>query len=133
MIIGGSGLRRTPNLAARFADEFNLFDSLEATPPVFDRVRRACADVGRDRELLYSVAQTVCCGRDAAEIKRRADAIGDDLEGLRAEGLAGTPAEIVDKIGRFAELGCSAVYLQVLDLDDLEHLELLASEVMPQV
>jgi F420-dependent oxidoreductase-like protein len=133
VIVGGSGRRRTPSLAARFADEFNLFDSLEATPSVFDRVRQACVDAGRERELLFSVAQTVCCGRDNAEVKRRADAIGDDLDGLRAEGLAGTPAEIVDKIGRFAELGCSAVYLQVLDLDDLDHLELLASEVLPQV
>jgi F420-dependent oxidoreductase-like protein len=133
VIIGGSGLRRTPNLAARFADEFNLFDSLEATPAVFERVRRACEDVGRERELRYSVAQTVCCGRDEAEVQRRADAIGDDLAELRVEGLAGTPPQIVDKIGRFAELGCSVLYLQVMDLEDLEHLELLASEVLPHV
>ena len=133
VIVGGSGLRRTPALAARFADEFNLFDSLDATPPVFDRVRQACEDVGRERDLLLSVAQTVCCGRDDAEVRRRAAAIGDDLDELRAEGLAGTPAEIVDKIGRFAELGCSTIYLQVLDLHDLDHLELLAAEVMPQV
>jgi len=52
---------------------------------------------------------------------------------VRAEGLGGTPAEVVDKIGRFAAAGASRLYLQVLDLHDLDHLELVAAEVKPQV
>ncbi|MBX6168363.1 MAG: LLM class F420-dependent oxidoreductase, partial [Thermobispora bispora] len=52
---------------------------------------------------------------------------------LRVNGLAGTPQEIVDKIGRFAKMGAERLYLQVLDLDDLEHLELIAAEVLPYV
>jgi F420-dependent oxidoreductase-like protein len=134
LIVGGSGPRRTPMLAARFADEFNHFDTLESTAPVLDRVRQACADAGRTRPLTFSIAQVTCCGRDDAQLRQRAGAIGyDDLGALRAEGLAGTPAEIVDKLGRFGELGVEVAYLQVLDLDDIDHIELLATEVLPQM
>jgi alkanesulfonate monooxygenase SsuD/methylene tetrahydromethanopterin reductase-like flavin-dependent oxidoreductase (luciferase family) len=81
----------------------------------------------------HSVAQTVCCGRDRAELDRRAAAIGQRLEDLRAHGVAGTPAEVVDRIGQFAGIGAERAYLQVLDLDDIDHLELIAAEVLPQV
>jgi F420-dependent oxidoreductase-like protein len=135
ILIGGRGPRRTPQLAARYADEFNVaFVTLEQTAAVFGRVREACQAAGRDPgSLVYSAAQTVCCGRDEAELARRARAIGWDLATQRAAGLVGTPDEIVDRIGAFAELGATRIYLQVLDLHDLDHLELIASEVMPQV
>ena len=135
VLIGGGGERRTPRLAARFADEYNVpFDTVEASVAAFGRVRRACQEAGRDPgSLVYSAAQTVCCGRDEAELARRAQAIGEQLADLRQSGLAGSPAEIVDKLGRFAAAGAERVYLQVLDLHDLDHLELIAAEVMPQV
>jgi alkanesulfonate monooxygenase SsuD/methylene tetrahydromethanopterin reductase-like flavin-dependent oxidoreductase (luciferase family) len=132
VIIGGTGARRTPRLAARFADEFNVpFHTPEDTGATFDRVRAAAAETGRT--LIYSAAQTVVVGRTEAEVKRRADAIGNDPDRLRVEGLAGSPAELVDKIGRFAELGAERIYLQILDLSDLDQIELLAAEVLPQV
>ncbi len=135
VLIGGLGKKRTPRLAARFADEYNVaFADAGHTSAAFGRVRDACQAVDRDpASMVYSAAQTVCCGRDAAELGRRAAAIGRDLAGLRANGLGGTPAEIVDKIGQFAGLGATRMYLQVLDLHDLDHLELIAGEVMPQV
>jgi F420-dependent oxidoreductase-like protein len=135
VLIGGGGQRRTPRLAARFADEYNLpFASVEATAAAFGRVREACQEAGRDPgSMVYSAAQTVCCGRDEAEVARRAEAIGYQVDDLRRDGLAGTPAEVVDKLGRFAGAGATRAYLQVLDLHDLAHLELIASEVMPQV
>ena len=135
LLIGGGGPRRTPRLAARFADEYNVpFASLADTSSAFTRVRRACQEAGRDPgSLVYSAAQTVCCGRDEAELARRADATGQKLADLRRDALAGSPAEIVDRLGAFAEAGLGRAYLQVLDLHDLDHLELLASEVMPQV
>jgi F420-dependent oxidoreductase-like protein len=135
ILIGGRGPRRTPQLAARYADEFNVaFVSAEQTASAFGRVRAACQAAGRDPgSLVYSAGQTVCCGRDEAELARRAEAIGWDLATQRADGLVGTPDEIVDRIGAYAELGATRVYLQVLDLHDLDHLELIASEVMPQV
>ncbi len=135
ILVGGHGPRRTPRLAARFADEFNVaFVSLEETGAAFGRVRDACAAVGRDpASLVYSAAQVVCCGRTGAELARRAAAIGREVAELEAGGLAGSPAQIVGKLRDFARTGASRMYLQVLDLHDLDHLELIATEVMPHV
>jgi F420-dependent oxidoreductase-like protein len=130
IIIGGKGKRRTPQLAAKYADEFNVpFETLESSGAIFGHVRAA---VGAGT-LRYSAAQTVAIGRNDVEVARRAAAIGEDLDGLRVGGLAGTPAQVVDKIGQFAQLGASRLYLQVLDLTDLDHLELIATAVAPQV
>jgi F420-dependent oxidoreductase-like protein len=135
VIIGGGARRRTAALAARYADEFNApFQSPAQSQALFGRIREACSEAGRESSsMVFSAAQTVCCGRDDGEVARRAAAIGRDAAGLRAQGLAGTPSEIVDKIGEFASAGASTLYLQVLDLSDLGHLELLASEVLTQV
>jgi F420-dependent oxidoreductase-like protein len=134
ILIGGGGRRRTPRLAARYADEFNAaFQSPEDSAAAFERVRAACRESRRERDMLFSVAQVLCCGTSEAEIARRAAAIGREVPELREHGLAGTPAEVVDKLGRFAEVGASRVYLQVLDLTDLDHLALVARDVMPQV
>ncbi|MGO4205225.1 LLM class F420-dependent oxidoreductase [Rhodococcus sp. TAF43] len=135
IVIGGMGKRRTPAMAARYADEFNLpFVSIEDTVAQFDRVREACAAVDRDPDkLVYSNALVLCCGRTEDEIARRAARIGREVDELRENGLAGTPAELVDKIGHYSEAGTQRIYLQTLDLADLDHLELVASEVMPQL
>jgi F420-dependent oxidoreductase-like protein len=135
IIIGGYGTKRTPALAARYAQEFNLaFPPLDAYRESVERVKRACTDAGRDPDSLRTtVALVVCCGRDEAEFRRRADAIGRAPDELRANGAAGLPAEVVDKLRAFEAAGAEAAYLQVLGLSDLEHLRLLAAEVMPEV
>ncbi|MEU0272953.1 LLM class F420-dependent oxidoreductase [Streptomyces sp. NPDC006307] len=135
VLIGGHGATRTPRLAARYADEFNIpFASLEATREQFGRVRAAAEEFGRrPDDLVYSNALVVCVGKDDAEVARRAAAIGRDVDELKANGLAGSPAEVVDKIGRYATLGTSRIYLQLLDLTDLDHLELISSRVQAQL
>ena len=135
VVIGGKGKRRTPELAARFAAEYNVpFDTPEVVAACFERARRACEAVGRDpASLVLSCAQTLAVGVDEVEVQRRVDAGGNDLDWVRAAGLAGTPAEVADKIGRLAGLGAARVYLQVLDLNDLDHLRLAAAEVAPHV
>ncbi|NLU65785.1 LLM class F420-dependent oxidoreductase [Streptomyces sp. HNM0574] len=135
VLVGGHGKSRTPRVAARFADEFNIpFASPEDTRAQFARVRAAAEEHGRRADdLIYSNALVVCVGRDDAEVARRAAAIGRDPQELRENGLAGTPAEVVEKIGRYAEAGASRFYLQVLDLKDLDHLELIASQVQAQL
>ncbi|WP_435741620.1 LLM class F420-dependent oxidoreductase [Nocardioides sp. SYSU DS0663] len=134
VLIGGVGKKRTPALAARYADEFNLpFVDEATTEAQFARVRRACEEVDRDPATMrWSNALVLCVGEDEAEIERRADAIGREKAELRENGLAGTPEEVLDKLGRYAALGAERVYLQVLDLSDLDHLRLVAREVMPQ-
>jgi alkanesulfonate monooxygenase SsuD/methylene tetrahydromethanopterin reductase-like flavin-dependent oxidoreductase (luciferase family) len=131
LILGGGGRRRSAALAARFADEYNVGFDRAQTAAIFGRVRDAAAETGRS--LIYSVAQTTCVGRDEAELERRADAIGQDIGQLRESGIAGTPAEVVERIGEYAAHGATRIYLQILDMSDLDHLELIASEVMPQL
>lgn len=135
IIIGGGGKKKTPRLAAKYAAEFNrVFTSLEDTATQFDTVLRACDAISRDRSTLtLSAGQAVCVGRDDAEVARRAAAIGRDVNDLRADGLAGTPAEVVDKINAYGEIGATRMYLQVLDLADLDHVQLIADEVMRQL
>ena len=135
IIIGGAGKRRTPALAAQYAAEFNAaFQSAPASGGLFERVRGACADVGRDPStLVCSAAQVVCLGSDEATLRRRADAIGREVDELRENGLAGSADEIVERIGTFAEVGASRIYLQVLDLSDLEHLEEISDGVLRQL
>lgn len=133
VLIGGLGKKRTPELAARFADEFNLpFVDEETTGRQFGRVRAACEAIGRDPdELTWSNALVLCVGRDEAEISRRAEAIGRGVDELRDNGLAGTPDEVVAKVKRYEALGAQRIYLQVLDLGDLDHLQLVAEQVVP--
>jgi len=136
IVIGGGGPKRTPALAARFASEFNLaFPTLDFVGLQYDRVRAALAAVGRSPDdITYSAAFVVCAGRDDAETARRADAMGRDVAKLPTETpLFGTPSAIVDQLGQFAEAGVQRAYLQLLDLSDLDHLELFAAQVMPQL
>lgn len=138
IIIGGHGRRRTPALAARYAAEFNVaFAPLEDAAAQFDRVAAACVEAGRaPQSLTRSAALTTVVGADDAQVSARARAIGRDEAELRAAGLAGTPTEVVDRIGTWVErTGITRLYLQVLDLseDVVDHLELIAAEVLPQV
>jgi F420-dependent oxidoreductase-like protein len=135
VIIGGSGPVRTPRLAALYAAEFNLgFITPEDSARQYDVVRDACRAIDRDPgSLVFSTAQTVCCGTTESDIARRAAAIGRGVDELKVNGLCGTPEEVVDKLGRFASIGVSRAYLQVLDLADFDHLALLGEEVLPRV
>jgi F420-dependent oxidoreductase-like protein len=135
VLIGGHGASRTPKLTARFADEFNMpFASIDDSERQFGRVRAAAEAVGRKADdLVYSNALVVCVGKDDQEVARRAAAIGREVDELKENGLAGTPSEVVDKIGRYAEIGSRRFYLQVLDLADLDHLELISAQVQAQL
>ena len=135
IIIGGAGAKRTPALAAAFAAEFNVpFAPLDIANTQIERVTAALADAGRSPDsLTYSAAFVVCAGRDDAEIARRANAIGREVDELRSNSPAvGTPGEIAEKLASYEQAGVQRVYLQLLDLSDLDHLEFFASQVIPQ-
>jgi alkanesulfonate monooxygenase len=136
VIIGGGGPKRTPALAAKFADEFNVaFTDIDTAVTQFGRVHDACDAIGRDPlSLRRSVALVMCVGRTEAELGKRAAEIGRSVADLRDGGLAGSPAEVVDRIGTWRErTGVARIYLQTLDLQDLDHVELVAAEVAPQL
>ncbi len=136
VIVGGKGPKRTPQLAARFATEVNVaFASMDEVAEQFARVDAACRAIDRDpAELRRSVALFACGGRGDAEVTKRALTLGQEVDELRAKGITGTPAEVVDLLGTWRErTGISRVYLQILDLADLDHVELIAAEVTPQL
>ena len=132
IIMGGYGAKRTPALAAQYANEFNLpFSPLDLYRPMCDNVRAACEARGRDPEsMVFSAAQVLCCGANDAEVARRAQRIGREVDELLANGAAGSPARVLDRIASFAEAGATRMYLQVLDMDDLDHIALVAEEVL---
>ncbi len=135
VIVGGGGAKRTPKLAARFATEFNLpFPDFDEIAAKYASVRAACAAIDRDpNELTYSAALIAVGGSNEAEFARRAAMVGREPAELREHGLAGTTSEIVDRLGSLADSGVESVYLQIMDLHDLDHLEFLAAEVAPQL
>lgn len=133
LIVGGTGLSRTPALAARVAAEYNVaFMNVEATAARYEVARSRCSEQGRDpATLTLSHAVTVCCASSDAELVRRAERIGRAVEDLRENGAAGTPREVAARLREYRDAGASRSYLQVIDLDDLDHVALIAAEVMP--
>ena len=132
--MGGWGKTRTPRLAAQYADEFNVPFAPQpaAYTAQLDAVRAACEAADRDPgSLTWSAAVTVVCGEDEAAYAGRAAAIGRDPGELRTNAAAGTVSEVTDRLAGFVEAGAERLYLQVLDLRDLDHLRLLAAEVAP--
>jgi F420-dependent oxidoreductase-like protein len=132
-IVGGLGTSRTPRLAALFAAEFNVpYASIEESRSQFARVDGACRATGRDpSSMIRSVAQVVCCGASERELARRAMVIGRDVDELRESAIAGTPAEVVDRIRQWSDIGVSRLYLQIVDVKDLDHVRLIAKDVVP--
>jgi F420-dependent oxidoreductase-like protein len=133
IVMGGQAKPRSALLATAYADEYNVaFRPLSNTREVHDRIRQSCEKAGRDpASMVYSAGQVVCCGTTESEVARRAKAIGREPAELRENGLAGTPSEILEKLVTFADRGVERFYLQVLDLTDLDHLRLIAEQVLP--
>lgn len=135
VLIGGGGPRRTPALAAQYGDEYNQsFPEIDAIGPRIEVINKALADAGRaPGSLVQSVALVAVVGQDEAEFTRRAAAIGREPAELREHGIAGTVTEVVDRLKALEAAGVQRVYLQILDLADLDHLDLIAREVRPQL
>jgi alkanesulfonate monooxygenase SsuD/methylene tetrahydromethanopterin reductase-like flavin-dependent oxidoreductase (luciferase family) len=132
IIMGGSGPKRTPALAARYADEFNVsFKPLDTFTEHKQRVDAACTAADRTRPMRYSAALVVCAGETEADVARRANAIGRSPAQLREDGAAGSADETAATIRSYVDAGADRIYLQLLDLADLDHLDFIASAVAP--
>jgi len=132
ILIGGYGARTTPRLAATYASEFNVpFPPLAAYPDLRDNVRRACDAMDRPHDdLVWSVALVVCVGQTDVDVARRAQRIGRQVDELKENGAAGSPAEVLDKLASFAELGVDRIYLQLLDIDDVDQVAEIGNDVV---
>lgn len=134
IIVGGGGAVRTPALAARYATEFNQFKPFDEFALQVQRVRAACMAIGRTRPMVYSGVLIACAGATDAEVARRGAAIHRDPAELRAEKWAcGTADEVASVIRTWVDAGVERLYLQVLDMHDLDHLDFIAEEVIPRV
>ena len=136
IIVGGGGPRRTPDIAARFATEFNIgFRSEAEIAAAFARVREACERIDRDpASLKLSVALPTIAAPDEKTLSRRAEAVGRSLDQFRdGTNICGDATEIVAKVGRLIDLGAQRVYFQTVDMRDLDQTAYLGEEVLPQL
>jgi F420-dependent oxidoreductase-like protein len=135
IIIGGGGSKRTPRLAAQYAAEFNrAFSSVEDFTAACGRVREACRSIDRDpASIRTTMALIAAVGEDEAEFTRRAAAVNREPAELRENGVCGLPSEAAAMMRRFRDAGAQRIYLQILDLADLDHLDLIARDVVPRV
>ncbi|MEV4463356.1 LLM class F420-dependent oxidoreductase [Micromonospora echinofusca] len=138
IIVGGRGPKRTPELAARYADEFNMpFKTVAETAAAYERVREACDRTGRAESgrapLTLSAGIVVAIGRTDAEAQRRAAPLHVKSALPPEDPVVGSPAQLVDRIGEFAAIGATRVHLRLIDFADLDHLELIAAEVLPRL
>jgi alkanesulfonate monooxygenase SsuD/methylene tetrahydromethanopterin reductase-like flavin-dependent oxidoreductase (luciferase family) len=134
IIVGGTGARRTPAVAARYADEFNgaLAASGTELAERYAVFERACAAIGRDpAEVRRSVVLPVACGATAAEVERRAAVIGSEF--MRTNAAIGSPQVVAERVQEFAAAGADTVYLHIYDIHDLDHIALIGAEVLPRL
>jgi F420-dependent oxidoreductase-like protein len=131
IVVGGTGPRRTPALAARFADEFNgaFGPGLRER---YDRFRDACEKIDRDPATArLSVVIPVACGQNKVEVDRRLEAFGSPR--LRDAAAKGGPQVVIDKLADLAADGADTVYFHIYDIDDLDHIRMLGEEVLPHI
>jgi F420-dependent oxidoreductase-like protein len=133
IIIGGTGAKRTPSLAARFANEFNApFVPLDTFASQANRVRTACDAIGRAHTtLVYSAAVIVCIGATESDFHRRAAFVtavtGMSADLIRQNCIAGTMEQARHAIEQWTAAGAQRLHLLPVDPSDIEHLNLLAA------
>ena len=139
ILIGGNGEKRTLALAARYAREWNaVFIPPAELARLNARLDELLAQHGRQPGEVRRSLMTGCVfGRDDGEVQRKVEARTRgqrSADELRQRGLVvGTAGQIVEQCARLAEAGAQRLMLQWLDLDDVDGLEALAKEVLPQL
>ena len=131
IIIGGAGPKRTPTLAAKYADEFNGALGMDVRER-FANFRRICAEVvGRDpASVRLSATLPVCIGSSPEDLERRKESLGAPGARLLAAGITGTAGEVIAAIENLADQGADTVYFHVYGPGDVEHIRLLGAEVV---
>ncbi|MBV9803714.1 MAG: LLM class flavin-dependent oxidoreductase [Solirubrobacterales bacterium] len=136
LIVGGLGPRRTPELAARFADEFNAaFATLDVARERFAQVKSRAGELGRDPAALRLsvVIPRVCVGIDAADVARRQELLGPPVGAIPDQGLAGSPEYVAERLAEWVQAGTDRIYIHLLDVEDVEQVRLLGERVAPSL
>jgi F420-dependent oxidoreductase-like protein len=133
IVIGGTGPRRTPLMAATYADEFNSGGGA-GTAERFANVRRVCEEIGRDPSTLrMSVTTQLICGATRGEAEARLERLGDPGRRMLSMGTLGDVPAVVGALEELKAAGAEIAYLHIFDIDDLDHLRLIGAEVIPQL
>ena len=129
LVIGGSGEKRTPTLAGTRAREYNFFTTDPETASLRISVMREAAG---DREVEATVMGPALVGADEADFKERLGAAAskrgqsaDELESAwRERGLLiGTRYEVAEQVAGLEEAGVERIYVQWIDLDNLDDMK----------
>jgi F420-dependent oxidoreductase-like protein len=133
IVVGGNGTRRTLPLAARYADEWNgVFLTADEFADLSSRLDGLVQEAGREPgEIRRTVMTRVVFGRNEADVDSKLD--GASRDQLPEAVFAGTPNEIVERLGNLSEAGVQRVMLQWLEVDDIDSLEAMAHSVLPQL
>ena len=132
--IGGNGPKRTLPLVAKYADEWNaVYPLLADYPALSAKLDSLLEDEGRSSTAVKRTAMSrLLVGRDEADLVTRIDP--DKLAQMKErDAPVGTPNEVVQKLGEYAEAGIEGVMLQLIDMDDITMLETFAAGVLPQL
>ena len=131
IIIGGAGAKRTPTLAAKYADEFNGALGLDVRER-YANFRRICEDVvGRDPATVrLSATVPVAIGRDADDLDKRLKSLGEPGARLLAAGVTGYADDVIRAVEDVASQGADTVYFHVYGPSDVAHIELLGEQVV---
>jgi alkanesulfonate monooxygenase SsuD/methylene tetrahydromethanopterin reductase-like flavin-dependent oxidoreductase (luciferase family) len=125
-IIGGSGKKRTPTLAGGRADEYNFFVCPPDEAAAKVEVMREAAG---DRQVEATVMGPALVGGTDSEYQEklrtaaeRRDVSPEELEErfVNAGIPVGTPERAAETVAALEEAGVERIYVQWLDLDDLD-------------
>jgi F420-dependent oxidoreductase-like protein len=138
LMIGGGGEKVTLKIVARWADHWNVWggpDILAKKGKILDGY---CAAIGRDpKTILRSAVMVPVLSEDRAQIEKirqifmqrmsRDEASAEDTM------LAGSVAQIQDKLGRLREAGVGLLFIPTMFLgkDQLKPLDALIEKVAP--
>ncbi len=135
ILVGGNGVRRTLPLAAKYASEWNgTFQTPENYAKLSAQLDTLLLANGRQPGDVVRSMMTGCVfAKDQAGVQRKAEAHGQSIEALRGRGVVvGTAKEAVDQLRDIEKVGVRRVMLQWLELDDMENLEVMGREVLPE-
>jgi F420-dependent oxidoreductase-like protein len=134
VLIGGNGPQYTLPLVVKYASEWN---AVYIPPAEFAELNAQLDELlekaGRRPDQVRRSLMTNCIyASNSSALADRLQSLNKTLDALQREGrIVGTGAEIVDQIGQLERAGVQRVMLQWLDLDDMDGLEGLASQVLP--
>lgn len=144
LIMGGEGRRRSCEMAAHYADEYNVvFASPERAKTAIGGMKRACDLIGRDPgELVYSALCGVLIAENSESFEKRkvrqnavlgSEAIGVEPPAERAKRwILGTPEKALERIAELEDVGIERIVLHNYLPGDLDMIRILGKEIIPQ-